>query len=435
MDLSGAQLAELTSGSWHDGTGPFGCCAGELGPTVSPADGSIAFSTDRGGFDARLFVMQADGSGLHPITKPAIGAGDPSWSPDGDWISVTGDPFSERRSCCIPMAADVHSVEPGALFAAFSPSGLRLVGLQESSGKLVTFSIDGGPTTVIPGNRRGTLLGLVVRAMRRTSIAVVALLTVALALLSAGSSAANPGRTAVPLSDDTRIAFTHCPARCQIFTANTDGSSLQRVTHNGGGGAYEPDWSPDGAHIAYASDETGRSEIWIVDADGSNARRLTHVGHRHTAFWPSFSADGQWVLYTDCATAECDGGIYEVRIDGTVGGRSRPNAGTSLNDGSMSSDGGGLAYQRWHLGGVTSAMLTYFERRRHRPAPRHAAAAPCLRSRLAPRRRADRVRERPLRRPPIRLHLHDRTRRHRSLPRDEATVPVDRHRAELLARR
>ena len=368
------------------------------------------------------------------ISKPAIEAGDPSWSPDGDWISVTGDPDFGSTFLLRPDGSDVHSVGPGVLFAAFSPSGQRLVGLQESSGKLVTFSAAGGPSDRHPGNRRWHLLGLVVRAMRRISIAIVALLTVALALLSAGSSVANPGRTVVPLADDTRIAFTHCAARCQIFTANTDGSSLQRVTHNGGGGAYEPDWSPDGTHIAYASDETGRSEIWIVDADGSNARRVTHVGHRHTAFWPAFSADGQWVLYTDCATAECDGGIYEVRIDGTGQQSIIPNAGTSLNDGSMSSDGSMLAYQRWHLGGVTSAIYVSNAdgTAQHRVTrPRLLAYAPDWR----PERRPDRVRERPLRRPPIRLHLHDRTRRHRSLPRDEATVPVDRHRAELLAGR
>ena len=194
--------------------------------------------------------------------------------------------------------------------------------------------------------------------MRRTSIAVVALLTVAVALLSAGSSAAKPGRTVVALATDTRIAFTHCPSRCQIFTADPDGSSLQRVTHNRGSGAYQPDWSPNGTHIAFASDETGRSEIWITRADGSHARRLTHVGHRHTAFWPAFSADGQWVLYTDCATAECDGGIYEVRVDGTDQQAIIPNAGPSLNDGSMSSDGSTLAYQRWHFGGITSAIYT-----------------------------------------------------------------------------
>lgn len=156
MDLSGTNLVELTSGSWHDGTGPFGSFPGELGPAVSTVDGSIAFSSDRGGYDTRLFVMQSDGADLHVISKPAIEAGDPSWSPDGDWISVTGDPDFGSTFLLRPDGSDVHSVGPGVLFAAFSPSGQRLVGLQESSGKLVTFSAAGGAATGIPGTAGGT---------------------------------------------------------------------------------------------------------------------------------------------------------------------------------------------------------------------------------------------------------------------------------------
>jgi Tol biopolymer transport system component len=156
MDLSGTHLVELTSGSWHDGTGPFGSFPGELGPAVSPVDGSVAFSSDRGGYDTRLFVMAADGGDLHAISRPAITAGDPSWSPDGDWISVTGDPQFGATFLLHPDGSGLHSVEPGALFASFSPSGQRLVGLQESSGKLATFSVGGGPMTTVPRTAGGT---------------------------------------------------------------------------------------------------------------------------------------------------------------------------------------------------------------------------------------------------------------------------------------
>jgi Tol biopolymer transport system component len=93
-----------------------------------------------------------------------------------------------------------------------------------------------------------------------------------------------------------------------------------------------------------------------VGADGSNPLRLTHVGSDHSAFWPAFSANGCWVIYTDCAFSDCDGGISAVRVDGTQQRVITPNAGHSYNDASMSSDGTRLAYQRWHLGGVTTAV-------------------------------------------------------------------------------
>lgn len=190
--------------------------------------------------------------------------------------------------------------------------------------------------------------------MRRASIVSLVVIAIASAMLWSGGPAA--GSAAVTAAIDTRIAFTHCPSRCQIYTIDPDGSDLRRVTDNGGSGAYQPDWSPDGSRITYASDASGRSEIWLVKADGSEPQRLTSVGRHHFAFWPSFSANGRWVIYTDCAFSDCDGGISAVRVDGTHQHAIMPNAGHSYNDASMSSDGSRLAYQRWHLDGVTSAI-------------------------------------------------------------------------------
>ncbi len=188
--------------------------------------------------------------------------------------------------------------------------------------------------------------------MKRTLPILVASLAVVAASLSAGGAPAAAGTATA----DTRIAFYRCPNRCQIYAADPDGSSIVHVTHAGGGGAFDPDWSPDGSLIAYDTDQSGRSEIWIVGADGTYPRRLTHVKPDHNAYWPAFSDDGRWVIYTDCAFSDCDGGISKVRVDGTHQQAITPNAGPSYNDASSSADGSHLAYQRWHLGGITSAI-------------------------------------------------------------------------------
>jgi TolB protein len=141
-----------------------------------------------------------------------------------------------------------------------------------------------------------------------------------------------------------------------VYTSNDDGSSVQRVSHAGGAGAFDPHWSPDASQIAYDSDQTGRSQIWLVDVDGSNVRRLTSVPPGHNAYWPAFSGDGRWVIYTDCEGDDCDGGISAVRVDGTHQHHITPNSGPSFNDASESPDGSHLAYQRWHLRGLTSAI-------------------------------------------------------------------------------
>ena len=37
-----------------------------------------------------------------------------------------------------------------------------------------------------------------------------------------------------------------------------------------------PDWSPDGAMIAFYSNRDGNEEVYVMNADGSNQVRLTN---------------------------------------------------------------------------------------------------------------------------------------------------------------
>jgi Tol biopolymer transport system component len=51
-------------------------------------------------------------------------------------------------------------------------------------------------------------------------------------------------------------------------------------------GNIDPAWSPDGKHIAFATNRSGKSEIWAVNADGTNLRQASHTGVRvRYPFW------------------------------------------------------------------------------------------------------------------------------------------------------
>ena len=71
-------------------------------------------------------------------------------------------------------------------------------------------------------------------------------------------------------------------------------------------GDYFVRWSPDGEHLAFASDRMGENHIWLVQADGGPARRLTEkpintetegCGVCYSNF--SWSPDGSQIVYTD----------------------------------------------------------------------------------------------------------------------------------------
>ncbi len=67
-----------------------------------------------------------------------------------------------------------------------------------------------------------------------------------------------------------------------IFTINAeDGTGLKRLTeakHINGRAAdnRDPSVSPDGRHIAFISNRTGHTQIYIIDPEGNNERRITN---------------------------------------------------------------------------------------------------------------------------------------------------------------
>jgi len=75
----------------------------------------------------------------------------------------------------------------------------------------------------------------------------------------------------------------------EIYTMDLDGKNLLNLTRGSTG--TSPSWSSDGKMIAF--DAHG---IWVMDADGNNQRRITKEGFEGN-YSPSMSPDGQKVVY------------------------------------------------------------------------------------------------------------------------------------------
>jgi Tol biopolymer transport system component len=116
--------------------------------------------------------------------------------------------------------------------------------------------------------------------------------------------------------DGRKIVFTSLKdGDLEIYTMNADGTDVRRLT-NAPGYDGGPWWSPDGKQIAYRAyhptDSTEladyhsllaqrmvrptKMELWLMNADGSNQRQITHLGGAN--FGPSWTPDGKRIVFS-----------------------------------------------------------------------------------------------------------------------------------------
>lgn len=139
----------------RDGTGMRTVVGGRWHPieaVVSPDGSTIAYISDKGGYDARLWLIDAGGADERTI-GPTFGVERLSWAPDGSRLAFTGDFTSGSIYSIAADGSDLDRVVPGGLFPAWSPNGRWLVYLNERSGDLERARPDGSDVrTVVSAN-------------------------------------------------------------------------------------------------------------------------------------------------------------------------------------------------------------------------------------------------------------------------------------------
>ena len=115
------------------------------------------------------------------------------------------------------------------------------------------------------------------------------------------------------------IVYASTPSPCQgtgrqadLYVIGRDGHSRLRLTSTPQD-ETEPDWSPDGARIAYRRSGEGDFGIWVMGADGSGQRQLTTD--------PGFAPDSNRLLYLQAARSGSNPRLYVINADGS--GRQR----------------------------------------------------------------------------------------------------------------
>ena len=100
-------------------------------------------------------------------------------------------------------------------------------------------------------------------------------------------------RLAFVVSEEgARLRGSRAPVTHAVYTANADGTHLNRLADATGNVA----WSPDGTRLAFANARARAPGLYTVASDGTDLRRVT----ARTATWVptvAWSADGSHILY------------------------------------------------------------------------------------------------------------------------------------------
>jgi Tol biopolymer transport system component len=147
---------------------------------------------------------------------------------------------------------------------------------------------------------------------------------------------------AILSSDGRRIAFTsNRSGASEIWVMGHDGSSPTQLTHAEGGGSG-PDWSPAGDRIAFNSSRDGGG-IFSMASDGSDVRRISPKGLG--ASGPSWSPDGMRIAFT--SGEESHSHVWVMGADGSNPVRLTTERGPGNEHPEWSPDGQWIAFNSW----------------------------------------------------------------------------------------
>jgi hypothetical protein len=198
-------------------------------PTWSPDGSKIAFASNRDG-KWTLFVMEADGSWLTPLTRGTGSDDRPAWSPDGARIAFESDRDGDFDIYLMNSdGSDAVNLTDRPTYdraPAWSPDGTRIV-----------FESDSGLFVI---NANGT------RLRRLTQLS------------TDKSPAWSP--------DGRRILFTRGTT---LHVVNLEGAFHRSLNVTGDGAR----WAPDGNRIVFSN-----WSLFVINADGSGLRNLNVYG-------------------------------------------------------------------------------------------------------------------------------------------------------------
>ncbi|HBY63506.1 MAG TPA: hypothetical protein DEH78_27085, partial [Solibacterales bacterium] len=98
----------------------------------------------------------------------------------------------------------------------------------------------------------------------------------------------------------------------EIWVSRLDGSAPRRLTYVAGPVTGSPRWSPDGRVIVYDTRVDGNADIWTVGFGGGHSRRVTADATNEVVPW--WSRDGAWIYFASDRSGRWE--IWKTRTEG-----------------------------------------------------------------------------------------------------------------------
>ena len=296
---------------------------GDEEPALSPDQKTLTFIRNTTEGLSQIDSVAVSGGPVRVLVGSDIFVGGVMWSPGGDRIIFDANPTGSTRAWQISPAGGVMKPE-----IEYSD-----LGSLSRDGRRIAYEGSGG------------LFGVSATFWRAELSKAGGAILSQKAILTA--SGANQG---VQLSSDGRQIIyqnIHTAGQTQIWKSDADGSPPIQLTSFHTGYPGTPRWSPDDRQVVFDYHMSPHAQIYVVDAEGRNQRRITSGDYENVV--PSWSRDGKSIYFASNRTGKWE--VWKHSITSGQESQVTRNGGFAALE---SYDGKTLYYSKFEGGGLWS---------------------------------------------------------------------------------